>query len=396
MSCPSLRIPFVLFVLFFTSCNNDDGQYDPISDDDQEVTDDNLALLSETFGSNIDFNNLQDYSNQPIPGYITKDNTANNTITNAKATLGRILFYDTQLSSNNTFSCASCHQQGFAFGDNRDVSTGVNGTTGRHSMRLVNARFADETNFFWDERAATLEEQTTQPIRDHAEMGFSGQDGSPTFDDLLDKLAATDYYPVLFEWAYGDNAISENRLQETLAQFVRSIQSFDSRFDEGFDQAGAIGPDFPNYTDQENLGKRLFVNPPNQNGIGCMGCHRAPEFDIDPNSRNNGIMGVFGSTELDVTVTRSPTLRDLFGTNGLLNGAAMHDASIQDGLAILEHYNAIDVTGNTNLDNRLQGPGGNGQQLNLSVDEMEAVVAFLRTLTGDNIYTDPKWSNPFQ
>ena len=102
LSYPSLRIPFVLFVLFFASCNNDDGQYDPISDDDQEVTDDNLALLSETFGSNIDFNNLQDYSNQPIPGYITKDNTANNTITNAKATLGRILFYDTQFSSSNT------------------------------------------------------------------------------------------------------------------------------------------------------------------------------------------------------------------------------------------------------------------------------------------------------
>jgi cytochrome c peroxidase len=68
-----------------------------------------------------------------------------------------VLFYDKRLSHNNTISCSSCHQQAFAFGDPAVASTGVAGTTGRHSMRLVNSRFSAERKFFWDERAATLE-----------------------------------------------------------------------------------------------------------------------------------------------------------------------------------------------------------------------------------------------
>jgi len=95
------------------------------------------------------------------------------------ATLGRVLFYDKQLSANGAIACASCHKQEFAFSDTAQQSVGLNGgLTGRHSMRLVNSRFADEVRFFWDERASSLEDQTTQPIQDHVEMGFSGENGN--------------------------------------------------------------------------------------------------------------------------------------------------------------------------------------------------------------------------
>ena len=139
----------------------------------------------------LDLTQLANYANQPVPTYITKNNTtAGNAITDEGATLGRVLFHDKRLSRNDTVSCSSCHDQAHAFSDPAVASTGVNGTTGRHAMRLINARFANEARFFWDERAATLESQTTQPVRDHVEMGFSGTLGDPDFAALTAKLAA--------------------------------------------------------------------------------------------------------------------------------------------------------------------------------------------------------------
>ena len=117
-------------------------------------------------------------------------------------------------------------------------------------MRLVNARFATETRFFWDERAATLENQTTQPVRDHVEMGFSGTLGDPDFAALTAKLAAIPEYRVLFAMAFGDAAVTEVRIQLALAQFVRSIQSFDSKFDQGRALVANNGAAFPNFTAQ--------------------------------------------------------------------------------------------------------------------------------------------------
>ena len=179
----------------------------------------------------IDLQNLFNYEDQAIPNYITKDNTDGNPITNEAATLGRVLFYDTQLSSANTISCSSCHIQEFAFGDTSIVSVGVNGVTGRHSMRLVNSRFSDEAKFFWDERAGTLEAQSTMPIMDHVEMGYSGTNGDPDFNQLIEKLDTVSYYDDLFRLAFGDEEITESRMQIALAQFIRSIQSFDSPYD---------------------------------------------------------------------------------------------------------------------------------------------------------------------
>ena len=389
-------IQFGIGVLLFStliSCNK--------SDDYQDIP--TYPNVAAAFGNNIDLNHLDNYANQVVPAYITKDNTQGNTITDKGATLGRVLFYDKKLSSNNTISCASCHIQSRAFSDSLVVSLGVNGTTARHTMRLVNARFGNEKKFFWDKRAPTLEFQTTQPIRNHTEMGYSGLNGDPSINDLITKLSAIGYYQELFQFVYGSPEITEDKIQLALAQFVRSIQSFDSRYDIGRAQTTDDVLSFPNLTSEENKGKRLFMTLPvfdatgkrTTGGIGCVACHNAPEFDIDPNAKNNGILGTIGSNAMDITVVRAPSLRDLTQTNGKLNGPLMHTGIITTLQNVLDHYGLMNVaTANTNLDPRLV-PNGFGQDLNMSSQEINSVIAFLKTLAGTNVYTDPKWSNPF-
>lgn len=351
-----------------------------------------LSIFIFTSGT-IDLNNLFNYANQSKPAYIVKDNTpGSNAITDAGATLGRVLFYDKKLSVNGTLACASCHKQEFAFGDTATQSVGLNsGLTGRHSMRLVNSRFADEVRFFWDERATSLENQTTQPIQDHIEMGFSGTNGDPDLDSLIRRLEKISYYQQLFQLAFGSTQINEAKIQNALSQFIRSIQSFDSKFDVGRSQAPNMNAPFANFTADENAGKQLFLAPPNTGGAGCQGCHRGPEFDIDPNSRNNGVIAVAGNqTTVDLSNTRAPSLRDLFNNNGVLNGPLMHNGAFKTIEQVIEHYNL--VPNNNSLDQRLRGPGGN---LQLTAQEKSQLIAFLRTLSGRSIYTDTKWSDPF-
>jgi cytochrome c peroxidase len=356
------------------------------------------------FSGMIDLDNLLNYQNQAVPAYITKDNTIDNIITDAGATLGRVLFYDKKLSLNNTISCSSCHLQEFAFGDTAQVSLGITGsTTARHSMRLVNPRFGNEQHFFWDERAATLETQSTQPLRDHIEMGFSGTDGQPDIDSLLRKMEAIGYYKDLFEFVFGDKEVSEDRLQIALSQFMRSIQSFDSKYDTGRAQVDNNIQPFPNFTPAENMGKFLFTTPPEfdlegnriDGGTGCQSCHRAPEFDIAPLTRNNGVIGVAGGEGIDLSISRAPTLRDLFNPQGQLNGGMMHNGQFTTLEQVIDHYNQIpDNPINISLDPRLR-PGENTQNLNLTDEERANLIAFLRTLTGSDMYTNEKWSDPF-
>ncbi|WP_034058000.1 cytochrome-c peroxidase [Lacinutrix jangbogonensis] len=392
------RLFFLGLIFTIISCASDDAQNteDPQTQD-QDPTFDFSSVLD------IDFDNLFNYSEQLIPVYITKDNTpASNMINDEVATLGRVLFYDKNLSVNNTIACASCHKQDLAFGDDNSQSIGVDGVTGRHSMRLINSRFSNENKFFWDERANSLEIQTTMPIQDHIEMGFSGENGDLGFEDLIAKLQTTEYYPDLFNFAFGNTEINETKVQNALAQFIRSIQSFDSKFDEGRAQVPNDGQPFPNYTTEENQGKQLFLQAPNFNnlgsrisgGVGCAGCHQAPEFDIDPNSLNNGNIGNANGIGTDFTITRSPSLRDVVKIDGTANGQFMHIGASSNLATVLNHYNNINTIANPNLDPRLR-PSGIGQQLNMTQEEMNAVIAFIRTLGGTNVYTDEKWSNPF-
>ncbi|MBN8566208.1 MAG: cytochrome-c peroxidase [Flavobacteriales bacterium] len=386
---------FLLSTLLF-SCSDEDKKYEEIIDPFQQV--------KATFGDNIDLENLANYANQPLPNYITRFNGQSNPITDKGATLGRILFYDKNLSSNNTISCASCHQQANGFSDTAIASQGVNGTTGRHSMRLINARFGAEAKFFWDERASSLEIQTTMPIKDHGEMGFSGTNGDEPFSALLTKLSNIGYYKELFKFVYGSEEVTEVKIQNALAQFIRSIQSFDSKYDAGRALAPNDGAPFQNFTAQENQGKNLFLAPPTFDansvrtggGLGCQGCHRAPEFDIDPNSLSNGIGGSINGGA-DFTNFRAPSLRNIAKPDGTPNGPMMHTGVITTLQASIGHYgNLVNAANNNpNLDPRLK-PNGIGQQLNLNAQEVNAVIAFLKTLSGTDVYTNPKWSNPFE
>lgn len=384
----------IIVILSFLSCGSDNETYEDI---------DPYKYTKLAFGANINPNNLANYANQSIPSYILIDNTDGNPITDKGATLGRVLFYDKNLSSNNTISCASCHKQEFAFGDTAPLSQGVNGLTFRHSMRLVNNRFSQESKYFWDERASTLENQTTMPIKDHGEMGFSGENGDPDFSDLITKLSDIGYYKELFNFVYGSEEITEYKIQLALAQFIRSIQSFDSKFDIGKANAQYNTDPFFNYSPLENHGKNLFITEAtfdingerNGGGLSCTHCHHLPTFSIDATSKNNGVIGVSGNpTLVDLNNTKSPTLRDLFNNNGVINGPLMHTGSFTLE-EVFNHYSTISYNPlNTNLDNRFF-PTGTYLKMIMTRQERDAVTAFLKTLSGSNMYTDAKWSNPF-
>jgi cytochrome c peroxidase len=160
-----------LIVVLTSSCQSPEEDY--------ILTD--QAILESAFGTNINLEVTAAYQNTEVPSYI-RFALSGNAIDDKKAVLGRILFYDKQLSVDNSISCANCHQQENAFSDTDLASVGINGVTSRHSMRLVNTGFKTGTTFFWDERVNSLEAQVTQPIRDHIEMDFSGQQEAPTFD----------------------------------------------------------------------------------------------------------------------------------------------------------------------------------------------------------------------
>ena len=360
--------------------------------------------IQAAFGASIDLAALAAYESPSVPAYIQAPNVVNSPVTNAGATLGRVLFYDPALSIDDTVSCSSCHQQQNAFGDARVVSNGVDGgVTGRHSMRLINTIYSDEEAFFWDERAVDLEDQVTDPIRDHNEHGFSGQNGRPTFDDLLTKLSAIDYYDELFSFTFGDGDITEARMQSALSQFVNSIVSFDSRFDEGRAITADVFLPFDNYTFDENRGKNLYMSGPEDNGAGCRRCHADPEYSVFQDSGHIGTIGVAGDANAtDLTNVRSPSLRDVFKPDGSENGPFMHDGSLATMRAVIDHYDAIPVptteplrTDFMNTIDQQLVEFGAVEQLNLTDVEKDQIIAFLQTLSGQAVYTDPKWSSPF-
>ena len=339
------------------------------------------------------------YANIVQPAYLSGPNIigqintpANNPITDNGATLGRVLFYDKNLSLNNTISCASCHKQANAFSDPVAKSAGFNGgLTGRNSMTLINAKYYPNGSFFWDQRAATLEDQTLIPIQDLVEMGM-------TLPQLEVKLRNLAYYPPLFSKAFGDNTITSNRIALAISQFIRSIVSFQSKYDAGrstYPPVPAPPPNatFPNFTAQENRGKEIFLSPQNT----CAACHGSETFTA-PQEKNNGldmatVYRVFGAvannTALDATF-KVTTLR-----NVELTAPYMHDGRFATLEQVVEHYNS-GVRNHPNLSPQLRLPNGQPRQLNLTTQDKAALVAFLKTLTDTNLTTDVKYSNPFK
>ncbi len=327
------------------------------------------------------------FTQQPI---VDQDNTpANNLVTNNAATLGRSLFYDKRLSVNQTISCSSCHQAASGFSDPRKFSVGFEGgLTGRNSMGLTNARWYQRENFFWDERAATLEDQVLQPIQNSVEMGM-------TLPGLVARLSAEPYYTTLFTNAFGTSTVTSDRISKALAQFVRSIISTNSRFDAG----RAPGVNFTNLTAQENEGRNIFNTPTLGN---CAACHGTDNFVPGPNINNNGLenpyidKGVGGLTNLpqDEGLFKVPSLRNIE-----LTAPYMHDGRFATLEEVVEFYNS-GVVNHPNLSPPLRNPPnapnpGQPRRLNLTVAQKAALLAFMKTITDTSVTTDPKFQDPF-
>lgn len=325
------------------------------------------------------------------PAVASTDNTPNNTnpVTNNGATLGRVLFYDKSLSLNNTIACASCHKQVNSFAEPIQFSKGfLNGLTERNSMSLANARYYTSGKFFWDERAVTLEDQTLMPIQHPVEMGM-------TLDSLEKKLSGKDYYKVLFKNAFGDETITRDKVSKALAQFIRAMVSYQSKYDDALTALGhapAPNEDLPGFTQQENQGLRVFT-------ANCAGpCHNT-ELQTMPVARNNGLdlvytdngVGKITGRSIDNGKFKSPSLR-----NVMLTAPYMHDGRFQTIEQVLEHY-STGIKNHPNLDNRLKDQAtGNAKPLNLTQQQKNAIVAFLNTLTDTKFTTDTKYSDPFK
>ncbi len=319
-------------------------------------------------------------------------------INNAKATLGRVLFYDKKLSHNNTVACASCHHQEAGFADNKAQSEGFNGgLTKRNSLALASvanfessygggntANFNQGAAFLWDERATSIIEQSKIAIEDNIEMGMD-------IDHLADKLAQEDYYRILFQKAYGSSEVTPDRITESIQEFLNAFVSNNSKFDKGLAVHFAAESHFTNFTQQENLGKNLFV-------IHCSNCHDPRMAGVLVATANNGLdleyadqgRGVITGNSSDNGVFKVPMLRNI-----ALTAPYMHDGRFETLEEVVEHYNS-GIKAHPNLNFELRDfQTSQPKRLNLSNSEKQALVAFLRTLTDTEFAEDVRFSNPF-
>lgn len=315
---------------------------------------------------------------------IDQDNTPlSNRLTNEGAWLGRTLFYDRNLSLNNRVSCGSCHQQREGFSDNDRFSRGFEGErTDRHSPGLTHARYYQRGRFFWDERAATLEDQVLEPIQSPVEMGMD-------LDVLVTRMGNLQYYNTLFESAFGDNTITTDRISSALAQFVRSMVSYNSSFDQAFDEQGVA--DFEaNLTEQEQRGFALFTGAPSENGVGisCISCHGTVamvSFDVKniglPNNDDDGA----GAEHF-----KSPSLR-----NVAVRSHFMHDGRFDSLRQVIDHY-SDEIRDDPNLSEELRTDEGEVRRPRYNGEERQALIAFLRTLTDETFLTMEMFSDPFR
>lgn len=324
---------------------------------------------------------------------ILDDNTpADNPNTDEGATLGRVLFYDINLSKNRTVACASCHKQELGFSDDRVLSVGFEGgNTKRHSMGLTNARFYADGRFFWDQRAESLEAQVLMPMQDAVEMGM-------TLPEVEARVREGEYYPALFTAAFGDETVSSDRISKALAQFIRSIISTKSKFDVGRAEVADRLEDFPNFTQEENLGKRMVVAPPPLGGLGCLLCHTGDAF-IAIEAMNNGLdlettdpgFGEVTGRAGDDSTFKVPSLRNVG-----VRAPYMHDGRFATLEAVVDHYSdGIEAHATLPQTGFFRRDANGIIQVGLSSYEKAALVAFLHTLTDTELLQDPRFSDPF-
>lgn len=358
----------------------------------------NIALPSyytaSEFPSQFQFQSVVTYDNTP----------ANNPITNEGATLGRVIFYDKKLSANGTIACASCHKSENGFSDPDRFSKGfAGGFTRRHSMGIVNARFYAGGQFFWDERATTLEDQVLKPFQDSVEMGL-------TLSQLVSIVSSKDYYPQLFTDAFGDNTVTSDRISKALAQFIRSMVSVTSKYDQARSAVTSPMTNFPSFTTQENQGKRLFYLPrtlTNGESGNCVGCHQTEAFIGPLPAMTAGLTTYATSNGLDSTSTTDLGVNEATGnTNDIgkfkvpslknidIRPPYMHDGRFTTLDEVVNHYSSH-IKNHPNLISPLVNSSGQVGQFNFTQTEKDALVAFLKTLTDNQMITNEKYNDPF-
>lgn len=303
----------------------------------------------------------------PTPFY----NFSNNAITPEKFILGRSLFYETMLSSDNTVSCGSCHQQFVAFANaDHDLSHGVNGLFGnRNSPALQNLNW--NTSFMHDGGINHIEVQPAAPITNPVEMNES-------LSNVVNKLSQSGKYRELFKKAYGDEAVNTQRMFKAMALFMATMYSYNSKYDK-------VKRGEQSFTSSEQTGYDIFVQK-------CASCHKEPLFS-DFEFRNNGLPvnhALKDSGRMHITRNiadlykfKTPSLRNIEKT-----APYMHDGRMTSLSQVLDHYNSGIVISNT-LDPILQSGS-----IPLTLQEKTDLLAFLRTLTDQTFLTDKRFADP--
>jgi cytochrome c peroxidase len=321
---------------------------------------------------------------------------ADNPLTRESVELGRRLFYDPRLSANGKVSCSTCHIQRLAFTDGRATSVGVSGTPLKfNSLSLANLLWGPQ-RFFWDGRAASLEDQALTPLQHPDEMA---QD----LGRLVRQLAADGVYKKMFEKAYGE--VSPAAIARALASFERTLISTNSRYDQFLRGEIKLEP-------QEELGRKLFMAHPDVKvslrGANCIDCH-SQFLTGGSSARYDG----FSNNGLDdeqhlqpglQTVTGNPAHRGMFKVPSLRNVALtapyMHDGRFKTLEEVLDHYDSGIKNSSTlsplivEADNRDAAKTGH-ISLHLTAGEKAAIIAFLHTLTDQEFVTAERFSDPF-
>lgn len=356
--------------MVFTLCKKDDPEdpKDTVTPDDQAAYDDTPYLLE--FGAFAE----PDFGDNPL--------------TQEGVKLGRMLFYEKSMSLDGSIACASCHLQENAFTDPNRFSEGVGGSLGgRQAMSVFNTAW-HKNEFFWDGRAHLLRDQSLMPIQDELEM-------KETLPSVIAKLEAKDDYKDQFIRAFGDDEITAVRMSLALEQFMNSIVSYRSKYDEYLEGITTLSA-------SEERGRKLFFteyNPgfPELSGPDCAHCHGGLNFDNNQ-YMNNGLDVEANQEDLGrQNATENTDDRAKFKVTSLRNIAVtapyMHDGRFATLEEVINHYNdGIQIS--PTLDPALEYTTQTGLMLS-DVDKQD-LIAFLKTLTDEELLTDERYSDPFQ
>jgi cytochrome c peroxidase len=255
----------------------------------------------------------------------------------------------------------------------------------RNAPGLFNLHF--QRRLFWDLRVLGLENQVLQPIGHPDEMGMD-------LGVLPSKLEETSYYPALFEDAFGDEEVNLDRIMDALVQFLMSIRTYQSRYDEGLTNG------FAGFTESELLGKDVFFNGVTR----CNQCHSGLNFfstqpfinglEVDYAAAGDGGIGELTGNADDDGRFKTISLRNVG-----LTAPYMHDGRFADLRAVVDFY-SDSIQPHPYLDERFSDngigpPGQEPYRLDLSEAEREGLVAFLHTLTDTTLLSNPALASPF-